>query len=172
MTQREIYRETNDPNQREVYRETATAATSTTAPEDASRDIYREQVVTNGNDRVVRTEHVHVPSEATRRTATISRARQVIYFVFGAIESLLALRFLLMLLGANQGTPFVDFIYGLSRPFVYPFQGIFGEPALGASVIEWSSLVAIIVYMAIAYGLVRVLQLVYAKPNDGEIVRI
>jgi hypothetical protein len=163
MTEREVYREANAPTHREVYREKS-SGTATTPPEDATREIYREQVIDSPEGRVVESERVHVPSAASQQAATIARARQVIYFVFGAIEGLLALRFVLLLLGANEGAPFVTFIYRLSRPFVYPFLGIFGEPTLGASVIEWSSLVAIIVYMAIAYGIVRLIELIYS-PN-------
>jgi YGGT family len=70
-------------------------------------------------------------------------------------------RFALLLLGANEASGFVRFIYGLSRPFVLPFQGIFGEPTLGASVIEWASLVGIIVYALVAYGLARLIELIY-----------
>jgi len=163
MTQRKIYRETTAPVSPEVAAGSINTPAVTPA-DDASREIYREQVIDSPEGRVVATERVHVPSAASQRAATIARARQVIYFVFGAIEGLLALRFVLLLLGANEGAPFVTFIYRLSRPFVYPFLGIFGEPTLGASVIEWSSLVAIIVYMAIAYGIVRLIELIYS-PN-------
>jgi hypothetical protein len=163
MTQRKIYRETTASVSPEVAAGPINAPAVTPA-DDASREIYREQVIDSPEGRVVATERVHVPSAASQRAATIARARQVIYFVFGAIEGLLALRFVLLLLGANEGAPFVTFIYRLSRPFVYPFLGIFGEPTLGASVIEWSSLVAIIVYMAIAYGIVRLIELIYS-PN-------
>jgi len=71
-------------------------------------------------------------------------------------------RFALLLLGANEASGFVRLIYGLSRPFVLPFQGIFGEPVLGASVLEWASLVGIIVYALVAYGLARLIELIYA----------
>ncbi len=113
-------------------------------------------------------EHVSIPSEAARRAAGVARAKQIIYFVFGAIEALLAVRFTLLALGANEASGFVRLIYGLSRPFVLPFQGIFGEPALGASVLEWASLVGIIVYALVAYGLARLVELIYAPaPRTG-----
>jgi hypothetical protein len=165
MTEREYYRETETPR-REVYEETTVDPTVVPA-DDVSRDVYHERVASPSGDRVVRSERVHVPSEATRRAASASRAKQVIYFIFGAIEALLALRFVLLALGANQGSPFVDLIYGLSRLFVLPFQGIFGEPALGNSVFEWSSLVAIVVYMLLAYGLARLVDLIYAPANPS-----
>src|SRR6266542_2390124 len=130
------------------------------------RDVYRQTTV--DDDQVIRSEHVHVPSEATRRAAMIARSKQIIYFIFGIINVLLLLRFIFLALGASQASPFVNFIYGLSRPFVLPFQGIFGEPTFGDAVLEWASLVAIAIYMLIAYGLARVLELAYAPPRVNE----
>jgi hypothetical protein len=106
-----------------------------------------------------------MPSHAASRAADVSRTKQIIYFIFGAIEALLAMRFILLALGASEASGFVKLIYGLSRPFVLPFQGIFGEPTLGASVLEWSSLVGIFVYALIAYGLARLIELIYAPPT-------
>jgi hypothetical protein len=78
------------------------------------------------------------------------------------VEVLLAIRFVLLLLGANPDSPFVSLIYGLSGIFVLPFQGIFGEPTFDSSVLEWSSLVGIVVYLLIAYGLARLVELIAA----------
>ena len=157
MTEREYYRE-SEPDRRDVYRETVVDEAG--AP--VARDIYREQVSGPYGEQVVRSEHVSVPSEAARRDAAVARAKQVIYFIFGAVNVLLAMRFVLLLLGASQASSFVRLIYGLSRPFVLPFQGIFGQPTFEGSVIEWSSLVGIVVYVLIAYGLARVIELAYA----------
>lgn len=167
MTEREYHRESDAPERREVYRESAVDA-PVMPVDDTTRDVYHERVDGPYGDQIVRSEHVHVPSEASRRTAAVMRAKQVIYFIFGVIEALVALRFVLLALGANQGSPFVSLIYALSRPFVLPFQGIFGEPALGNSVFEWSSLVAIVIYMLVAYGLARLVELIYApsRPLD------
>jgi uncharacterized protein YggT (Ycf19 family) len=106
-----------------------------------------------------------MPSEAVRRRAGVARVTQVIYFIFGVINVLLLLRFVLLLLGANELSPFVTLIYGLRRPLVRPFQGIFAEPALGDSVLEWAALVGIGVYLLVAYGLVRVVALIYAPTH-------
>jgi uncharacterized protein YggT (Ycf19 family) len=148
-----------EPERREVRRETVVDTTGAAVPE---VDVYQERVSGPTGDQVVRSEHVSVPSEATRRAAEAARIKQVIYFIFGVINALLALRFVLLLLGANEASPFVSFIYTLSQPFTAPFQGIFNEPTFGGSVVEWASLVAIIVYMLISYGLARLVELMYA----------
>lgn len=87
-------------------------------------------------------------------------ARRVIYYIAGFIIALLALRIILLLLAANQGAPFVDFVYSLSGIFAAPFYGIFSyQPAYGESVFEISSVVAIIVYALIAAGLAKLFTL-------------
>ena len=81
---------------------------------------------------------------------------RIINFIGGIIVGLLALRFVLVLLGANAANGFVDFIYSLSYPLVAPFFGIFNyqENFAGAR-IEWSTLLAIVVYGAITVLLVN-----------------
>ena len=169
MTEREYYRDPDQPETtgRDVYVERQ-VDTVDVPPDDTARDIYSQRVSGSDGEQVVHSEHVSLPSNAARRAADVLRATQIIYFIFGAIEALLAVRFTLLLLGANEASGFVRLIYGLSRPFVLPFQGIFGEPALGASVLEWASLVGIIVYALVAYGLARLVELIYASaPRTG-----
>jgi hypothetical protein len=95
---------------------------------------------------------------------SIFRTYQVIWYILGVIEALLGLRILLLFLGANPSNPFAAFIYALSYPFAYPFLGLFPTPALGGSVFEWSSIIAMAVYWLLAWGIVKVLQI--AKPVD------
>lgn len=79
---------------------------------------------------------------------------RLIYFIFGVIIAFIALRFILLLLGANEGNAFVDLVYGISGIFVAPFYGIFGNtPQFGASILDVSSIVAIIVYALLAWGI-------------------
>lgn len=87
-------------------------------------------------------------------------ARRVIYYITGFIIALLALRLVLLLLAANQGAPFVNFIYGLSNVFAWPFYGIFSyQPSYGQVTFEMSTVVAIIVYALIGMGLAKLFTL-------------
>lgn len=80
---------------------------------------------------------------------------RIVYFIFGLIIAFIAVRFVLLLLAANEGNAFVDFVYGVSGVFVAPFYGIFGNtPQFGASVLDISSIVAMIVYALIAWAIV------------------
>ena len=55
------------------------------------------------------------------------RAAAVVGFLVGAVDILIAARFLGKLLGASGQSAFVNFIYSVSGPLVAPFQGIFGN---------------------------------------------
>ncbi len=89
------------------------------------------------------------------------KTRNIIYYVLGVIEVLLAFRFLFKLLGANQASGFVAFIYTLTGILTAPFKGIFSSfvtQGLSArSVFEPSVIIAFIVYALAAWGLVRLI---------------
>lgn len=111
--------------------------------------------------------------ETIQSTSTVSTrvvVSRIIWFIAGLIAILLALRFVLMLLGANHDNSFVDFIYQLTAVFAWPFFGIFGyEPTYGTSVVESGTLVAIIVYLLVGWGLVKLINI--ASPA-GEVEQI
>lgn len=93
-------------------------------------------------------------------------ARRVVYYIAGVIIALLALRILLLLLAANQGSPFVDFVYGLSSIFAWPFYGIFSyQPTYGQSTFEISSVLAIIVYALAAMALGKLFTLTSSRTD-------
>jgi hypothetical protein len=105
----------------------------------------------------IQTEH---PQKAYEKKRTIFRTYQIIWYILGVIEVLLAFRVALKMLGANINSPFVSLIYIITDPLALPFSGIFGVTGIaGGSYLEWSTLVAMIVYLVIAYGLVQLMQL-------------
>lgn len=89
-----------------------------------------------------------------------SVAARVVSLIGGIIMTLLGLRFIMMLLGANRGNALVDFIYTTSYPFAVPFFGIFNyQEQFGRSRFEFETLIAIVVYALITWALVRMLTL-------------
>src|SRR5262245_9312185 len=108
MTEREYYRDPDQPETTgtDVYVERQ-VDTVDVPPNEADRDIYSQRVSGPAGERVVHSEHVSLPSKAARRAADVLRAKQIIYFIFGAIEALLAVRFILLALGANEASGFV-----------------------------------------------------------------
>lgn len=96
----------------------------------------------------------------------IFRAHQIVWYILGIIEILLAFRFILKLAGANPESGFVSFIYSASNIFAQPFYSIFHVTVTYKSVFEWSTLVAMFVYLVIAYGVVKFIQLVNPTTPD------
>ncbi len=86
-------------------------------------------------------------------------ASRVVWYIVGFIIVLLLLRIVLLLLGANQGTGFVDFIYAVSGVFAAPFAGIFPAPEYGKFFFDTASVVAIVVYALVAWGISKLFTL-------------
>ena len=93
----------------------------------------------------------------------------VVYFLLGVLEVILALRFIFRLLGANESSGFVTFLYSLSFVFVAPFKGIFNEPTIyNGSVFELSTLVAMLIYALIAWGIVSLARVLFGPNVPGS----
>lgn len=90
-------------------------------------------------------------------TKPIYYGTQIVWFIFGAIEILLALRFMLKLLGANPAALFTDSIYGITTALVNPFTTVFGATYQSGSIFEWTTLLAAFIYAIIAYGIISLL---------------
>ena len=90
------------------------------------------------------------------------RAAAVVWFVVGVIEIFIAARFLGKLFGASAQSAFVNFIYQVSGALVAPFTGIFGDTGTRTNTFEPASLVALVVYAVIGWGLVVLIRIVTA----------
>jgi uncharacterized protein YggT (Ycf19 family) len=90
------------------------------------------------------------------------RAVAVVGFIVGIVDVLIAARFLGKLLGASSQSAFVNFIYQVSAPLVAPFKGIFGNSGTGTNSFETASLVAIVVYAVIGWGIVVLIRITTA----------
>lgn len=100
-------------------------------------------------------------------TKPLFRGTQIIWYILMVIEAILLLRFVLKLLAANPNAGFTDFIYSVSAIFVAPFQAVFRNAAVQGSVFEWTTLLAMVIYYFIAWGILRLL--VMGKPvSDVE----
>lgn len=88
-------------------------------------------------------------------TEPLYRGTQIVWYILGAIEALLAIRFILKLLGANPAAGFTSFIYDVSYVFVAPFLNVFQVTQAQSSVLEWTTLLAMVVYYLIAWGIIK-----------------
>ena len=109
---------------------------------------------------------VDSPQKTYQTKKAIFRSYQIIWYILGVVEVLLAFRVLLKLLGANAFSGFTSFIYSISGPFALPFAVILGTTVSSSLVFEWSTLIAMAVYFIVAYGIVDLFQLV--KPTNPE----
>lgn len=89
-------------------------------------------------------------------TKPLYRGTQIIWYILGLLDILLAFRFTLKLLAANPLAGFSNFIYTLSRPFAAPFLTVFKSSKVEGSVFEWTTLLAMFVYALIAWGIVKI----------------
>jgi hypothetical protein len=119
----------------------------------------QEQQTTEVRETNERQGGANVTRQTVQSTSTASSAvilKRIVWYIAGVIIALLAIRIILLLLGANNESGFVNFAYGLSEVFAAPFYGIFSyQPAYGHSTLELSSLVAIAVYALVAWGIAK-----------------
>lgn len=89
-------------------------------------------------------------------TKPLYRGTQIVWYVLGVIEVLLAFRFVLKLLGANASAGFSSFIYGVTNIFATPFLSVFKITKVLGSIFEWTTLLAMLVYWMIAIGIIKI----------------
>lgn len=106
----------------------------------------------------------------SQRIATF-KATQLIWLGLGIIEALIALRFIFKLVGVNGENPFAIFLYGLTNIFVGPFLTLTGAPSAGNMVFEFSSLLAMAVFALVAWGLERIVYVLFYRPRGPVSVR-
>lgn len=92
----------------------------------------------------------------------------LIWWFFGVVEGLIGLRVLLKLLGANQGSPFTQFIYNITAPFLWPFQALTATPSVGNIVLEIPAIIAMIVYALLAWALAKVVVILLYTPPEPQ----
>ncbi|MBV9159394.1 MAG: YggT family protein [Candidatus Kaiserbacteria bacterium] len=96
-------------------------------------------------------------------------ATRLLSAIFGLIEFLLVLRFVLELLGANPSSQFVAWVYSVSGSLLAPFAGAFPNWDLGGFTIDLSVIFAMIGY-AIIFGLISwVLSLLFSAMNEARL---
>ena len=84
------------------------------------------------------------------------------------LETTLAIRFLLKLIGADPGNLFAGFLYALTDILLLPFFNIVKSPSIHPpyQAFEFSTLIAIIIYYLIFYALRRFFRLLVSNPED------
>ena len=120
-------------------------------------------------EQVVTTSASGETSGSYQKKKAIFRTYQIIWYILGIIETLLFFRVMLKLFAANPISGFVNLIYTFSDPFALPFYGIFRITASQGSILEWTTLFAMVVYLIVAFGLVELIK--FVKPVTPEEVK-
>jgi uncharacterized protein YggT (Ycf19 family) len=89
--------------------------------------------------------------------------KRLLYFMLWIVELFLLGQFLIGLAGFGESAPFTMFMSNLTAPFLWPFQGIYPSTIHGSTVIDWSVLIAMVVYQLALYILVSMLELFWPK---------
>jgi len=102
---------------------------------------------------------------------TTFKATQLIWLLLGILEALIALRVIFKLIAVNPANAFATFLYNVTGFFVGPFASLTGAPALGGSVLEISSIIAMIVYLLIGWALERIVYVIFYRPRGPVSVK-
>ena len=105
-----------------------------------------------------------------QRVATF-KATQLIWLLLGILEAAIALRVVFKLIAVNAANPFAALLYNVTDLFVAPFASLTGAPAAGGMVLEISSIIAMIVYLLIAWALERLVYVLFYRPRGAVSVR-
>jgi len=105
-----------------------------------------------------------------QRVATF-KVTQLIWLMIGLLEAAIALRVVFKLIAVNAANPFAAFLYSVTDLFVAPFASLIGAPAAGGMVLEVSSIIAMIVYLLIAWALERIVYVLFYRPRGPVSVK-
>jgi len=110
-----------------------------------------------------------IAKESSTDTQTQTLAN-IVYFIAGLFEISLLFRLVLKMTGANPGSGFVSAIYSFTQLLMLPFRSIFPvttttEVGIRA-VFEPATLVAMLVYAVVAWGVVRLIAILAGQSSQ------
>lgn len=105
-----------------------------------------------------------------QRVATF-KVTQLIWLLLGILEAAIALRVVFKMIAVNAANPFAALLYNVTNFFLAPFANLTGAPAVGGKVLEISSIIAMVVYLLIAWALERIVYVLFYRPRGPVSVR-
>jgi uncharacterized membrane protein len=130
----------------------------------------REETVVTQEPGYAATEQVTRDVAAERRMGMFQITR-ILMTVLAVLEILLAIRFVLHLIGANAASGFAEFIYGASGLFIAPFTGLVGTPTSGGTTLEVTTLIAMAVYALLFWIVMRIMPIAVDRPSARTVSR-
>ena len=129
--------------------------------------VYRAEPVVPATPMVasrpaMSSDRIVTEREAVRTSiAPLEMARRIVGLVFGILQGLLIIRIILLLLVANRSNDVVQFVLGITNPFVNPFRDMFALDTIGSqgSVLDIAAIVAIIAWTLIEFLIFAIINL-------------
>ncbi len=112
---------------------------------------------------------VILQEEARTIKFAIVKLNDYLLWFLMVLEVTLLIQFFLKLIGAEPSNLFAGFMTALTLIPLYPFNNIVPNTPLGTrgvAVIDWSILIAIIVYFVVFYALRRFLRIIISSPEE------
>jgi hypothetical protein len=128
---------------------------------------YEKRVVVEQADPVYEQREDRVIDPAAGRRTFLARLAALVYLFFGIVITLIGVRIVLLLIGANMASDFGAFVYNVTNVFLSPFFGLTNTPAAAAGVLEIPSFIAMFVYAFAAWVIVYLLRVLFA-PSRSE----
>ena len=114
---------------------------------------------------------VQVVSKRKAMTAkfAIGKLNDYLVWFLMVLETMMALRFLLKLIGADPSNPFAGFLYALTYILLIPFENIVSSPTIRPpnQSFEFPTLIGMLVYYLIFFALRRFFHLLISTPEDS-----
>jgi len=106
--------------------------------------------------------------EALTVRYAIGKLSDFIQWFIAVLEIMLAIRFLLKLIGADPANPFASFLYALTNIILVPFSNIVQPAVIRApnQSFEWSTLIAMGIYALIFWAVGRFLRILISSPEE------
>jgi len=124
----------------------------------------REETLLTRHPGYAATEQV-VRDVAAERRMGLFQLNRILWSSLAFLEILLAFRFLLRLIAANPDSGFAMLMYGITGIFVGPFNGLISTPMYGGSALEVTTLIAMLVYALIFWGIAYLIRVVVDRPG-------
>ncbi len=128
-------------------------------------NIIKETITTHEN--VDQTQDI----DGQKNASSYQTIEYLLYFFLSIIEALLFIRLILRVLGANSSSIFVNVIYKITTSLMFPFEGIFRRGTTQGletvAVFEPSTLIAMIVYALLLYGIVALIHIASGKKQSN-----
>jgi hypothetical protein len=102
---------------------------------------------------------------------TTFRITQVLWLLVGLLEAAIALRVVFMLIAVNADNPFANLLYNVTNLFVAPFASLTAKPTFQKMVLDFPSIIAMIVYFLLAWAIERIVYVLFYRPRGPVSVR-